>query len=200
MILVAATGNAGKLRELRTLLADPALDLRSLADYPDVPAVVEDGESFLANARRKAHAVARHVGLPALADDSGLEVDALGGLPGVRSARFAADAGGAAGDAANVALLLERLRSVPAERRSARFRCAIVVARPDGGELCAEGACEGRIAEAPRGGGGFGYDPVFLWGERTFAELDREEKDRVSHRAQAIAALRERLAAFLGPE
>ena len=198
MILVAATGNAGKLRELQALLADPAIALRSLADYPELPPVVEDGDTFLANARRKAHAVARHTGLPALADDSGLAVDALGGLPGVRSARFAADAGAGRGDAANVALLLERLRGVPAERRSARFHCAVVVARPDGRELVAEGTCEGRIAEAPRGSGGFGYDPVFLFGERTFAELSAAEKDRVSHRARAIAALRPRLKAFLG--
>ncbi|HSQ00904.1 MAG TPA: RdgB/HAM1 family non-canonical purine NTP pyrophosphatase [Candidatus Dormibacteraeota bacterium] len=197
MILVAATGNAGKLRELQALLADPAIALRSLADYPELPPVVEDGDTFLANARRKAHAVARHTGLPALADDSGLAVDALGGLPGVRSARFAADAGAGRGDAANVALLLERLRGVPAERRSARFHCAVVVARPDGRELVAEGTCEGRIAEAPRGSGGFGYDPVFLFGERTFAELSAAEKDRVSHRARAIAALRPRLKKFL---
>lgn len=197
MILVAATGNAGKLRELRALLADPGLALRSLADYPDLPALVEDGDTFLANARQKAQAVARQTGLPALADDSGLEVDALGGGPGVRSARFAADAGAGSGDAANVALLLERLRDVPPPRRTARFRCAIVVAHPDGRELVAEGSCEGRITTAPRGSGGFGYDPVFLFGARTFAEIAAEEKDRVSHRGRAIAALRERLAAFL---
>ena len=197
MILVAATGNPGKLRELRALLDDPALELRSLADYPGLDPAEENGESFLANARLKAHAVARHAGLPALADDSGLEVDALGGGPGVRSARFAADAGAGSGDAANVALLLDRLRTVPASERTARFRCAIVVALPDGRELVAEGTCEGRIAAAPRGSGGFGYDPVFLWGTRTFAEIGAEEKDRVSHRAQAIAVLRPRLAAFL---
>ncbi|MBX3027979.1 RdgB/HAM1 family non-canonical purine NTP pyrophosphatase [bacterium] len=197
MILVAATGNAGKLRELRALLDDPALTWRSLADYPELPPVVEDGDTFLANARRKAHALARHAGLPAIADDSGLAVDALGGLPGVRSARFAADAGAGSGDAANVALLLQRLRDVPAERRTARFHCAIVVANPDGRELLAEGRCEGRIAEAPRGGGGFGYDPVFVVGDRTFAEMSAAEKDRLSHRARAVAALRPRLRAFL---
>lgn len=197
MILVAATGNPGKRRELLALLADPELELRSLSDYPELPPLVEDGDTFLANARRKAHAVARHTGLPAVADDSGLEVDALGGLPGVRSARFAADAGAGSGDAANVALLLERLRDVPAARRTARFRCAIVVACPDGRELTAEGTCEGRIAAAPRGSGGFGYDPVFLSGARTFAEIGAEEKDRVSHRGRAIAALRPQLAEFL---
>ncbi|MFN8640662.1 MAG: RdgB/HAM1 family non-canonical purine NTP pyrophosphatase [Candidatus Binatia bacterium] len=197
MILVAATGNAGKLRELRALLADPALELRSLADFPQLPPLVEDGDSFLANARRKAHAVAGHAGLPAIADDSGLEVDALGGLPGVRSARFAADAGAGSGDAANVALLLQRLRGLPAAGRTARFRCVIAVARPDGRELLSDGACEGVIADAPVGSGGFGYDPVFLFGARTFAQLAAEEKDRVSHRGRAVAALRPRLAAFL---
>jgi XTP/dITP diphosphohydrolase len=200
VILVAATGNAGKLRELQALLADPAITLRSLADHPGLPPVVEDGDTFLANARRKAHAVARHTGLAALADDSGLAVDALGGLPGVRSARFAEDAGAGRGDAANITHLLERLRGVAAERRGARFHCAVVVAHPDGRELVAEGTCEGRIAETPRGSGGFGYDPVFLFGKRTFAELRATEKDGVSHRARAIAALRPRLEAFLSSD
>ena len=197
MILVAATANAGKLRELRTLLADPALDLRSLADYPELAPVVEDGDTFLANARLKAHAVARHTRLPALADDSGLVVDALNGQPGVRSARFAADAGAGRGDAANVALLLERLQGVPPHRRTAKFHCAVVVALPDGRELSVEGTCKGAIAPAPRGRGGFGYDPVFLLGARTFAEMNAAEKDRISHRGKAIAALRPKLAGFL---
>ena len=197
MILVAATGNAGKLGELRALLAGLPIALRSLADYPDAPAVVEDGDSFLANARLKAHAVARHSGEAALADDSGLEVDALDGMPGVRSARFAADAGAGCGDAANLDLLLERLLEVPAERRTARFRCALVIARPDGRELIADGTCEGVIAEFPRGHGGFGYDPVFLFGDRTFAEMTAAEKERVSHRAAAMASLRPRLIDFL---
>ena len=197
MILVAATGNAGKLSELRALLAGLDLDLRSLADLAGAPAVEESGDSFLSNARLKAHAIAAHAGLPALADDSGLEVDALGGAPGVRSARFARDAG--AGDAANVATLLARLRTVPPAQRAARFRCVVVVARPDGAELVADGACAGLIAAAPRGTAGFGYDPVFLYPPlgRTFAELARAEKDRVSHRAAAIAALRPQLVEFL---
>lgn len=199
MILVVATGNPGKRRELSALLALPGWTLRGLDEVPDAPAVVESGATFLANARLKAHALARHTGLPALADDSGLEVDALGGAPGVRSARFAADAGAGSGDAANIALLLARLRDVPAAQRTARFRCAVVVARPDGTELTAEGTCDGVITDAPRGSGGFGYDPVFLHPPlgRTFAELDAEEKDRISHRARAIAALRDRLHAFL---
>jgi len=202
VILVAATANPGKLRELAALLADSEITLRSLADFAAAPAVNESGETFVANARLKAHAAAAHTGSPALADDSGLEVDALGGLPGVRSARFAADAGAGSGDAANLALLLSRLRGVPEAARTARFRCAVVVARPDGAELIADGTCEGRIAEAPRGSGGFGYDPVFLAPSlgRTFAELSAAEKDRVSHRARAIAALRPHLAAFLRSE
>jgi len=199
VILVAATGNAGKLSELRALLAGLDLDLRSLADLAGAPAVEESGDSFLSNARLKAHAIAAHAGLPALADDSGLEVDALGGAPGVRSARFARDAGAGAGDAANVATLLARLRTVPPAQRAARFRCVVVVARPDGAELVADGACAGLIAAAPRGTAGFGYDPVFLYPPlgRTFAELARAEKDRVSHRAAAIAALRPQLVEFL---
>jgi XTP/dITP diphosphohydrolase len=196
VILVAATGNAGKLRELQTLLADPAIALQTLAGWRTSPRPRGRRHVF-SPARMKAHAVARRTGLPALANDSGLAVDALGGLPGVRSARFAEDAAAGRGDAANVALLLERLRDVPAEQRTARFHCAVVVARPDGAELIAEGTCEGIIAAAPRGRGGFGYDPVFLYGDRTFAEIDAEEKDRVSHRARAIAALRPRLGAFL---
>ncbi|MGD9764900.1 MAG: RdgB/HAM1 family non-canonical purine NTP pyrophosphatase [Candidatus Binatia bacterium] len=197
MTLVAATHNAGKLREFRALLGDVAVDLRSLAEFPGAPVVSEGGTTFVANARAKAYAIARHTGYPALADDSGLEVDALGGAPGVRAARFAADGGAGTGDRANVELLLQRLQHVPEPGRTARFRCAIVIAAPDGRELVAEGACEGSITTAPRGGGGFGYDPVFLYGTRTFAELEPAEKDAVSHRARALAALRPHLLAFL---
>jgi XTP/dITP diphosphohydrolase len=195
VILVVATHNAGKLREYRALLDDPQIELRSLADVPGAQIVAEDADSYVGNARAKAQALAAHCGLPALGDDSGLEVDALAGAPGVRSARFAADhiAGAAAGDdRANIALLLERLRGVAAERRTARFRCAIVVARPDGSEVVAEGVCDGVIIDAPRGTGGFGYDPVFLFPplNRTFAEIPSSEKDRISHRARAVANLR----------
>jgi len=198
-LLVAATTNAGKLRELTALLAGSGVAVRALADFPAAPPVAEDGDTFLANARLKAHAAARHCGVAALADDSGLEVDALAGLPGVRSARFAADAGAGSGDAANVTLLLARLAAVPTAARTARFRCAVVVARPDGAELHAEGTCEGVIAAAPRGAGGFGYDPVFVarGSAHTFAELAAAEKDRLSHRARALAALRGRLPEFL---
>jgi XTP/dITP diphosphohydrolase len=200
--LVVATANAGKLREFRALLGDLGIELRSLLDVADVPTIAEDGDTYLANARAKAHAVAAHCGVPALADDSGLEVDALGGAPGVRSARFAADAmhrHAPTDDRTNVAFLLGRLRGLTDDRRAARFRCVIVVAHPDGRELVAEGVCEGIIAQAPDGAGGFGYDPVFVCPPlaRTFAELAPEEKDRVSHRAQAVAQLRPRLLGFL---
>lgn len=195
MTLLIATHNAGKLREYRALLAHLGVELRWLAQVADAPAVDETGNSYLANARAKAQALAAHTGLPALADDSGLEVDALGGAPGVRSARFAADAiqGALPGDErANLTLLLERLRGVPHERRSARFRCTIVVAHPGGRELIADGTCEGLITSVPRGGAGFGYDPVFFHPAlgRTFAELTAAEKNQVSHRARAVGQLR----------
>jgi XTP/dITP diphosphohydrolase len=197
-----ATANPGKLRELRELLAGLDLELRGLADYPGAPIAAEDADTYLANARAKAAALAAHSGLPALADDSGLEVDALGGRPGVRSARFADDAGKPGSgdtDADNRSLLLERLRDVPEPARGARFRCVIAVVRPEGRELSAEGVCEGVIATAPRGSGGFGYDPLFFYPAlaRTFAELSQAEKQRVSHRANAIAALRDNLLGFL---
>lgn len=202
MILVIATTNRGKLREYRTLLDGLDIELRSLSDFAAPPQVAEDGDTYLVNARLKAHAVAAHCGLPSLADDSGLEVDALDGAPGIRSARFAADNSPAArpgDDRANLALLVERLQGVPAERRTARFRCAIVVAHPDGRELAVAGTCEGLLTEQPRGGGGFGYDPLFVYPPlgRTFAELPAEEKDRVSHRALAVRALRPHLRQFL---
>jgi XTP/dITP diphosphohydrolase len=198
--LAIATANPGKLREFRVLLAGLGITLRSLADFPPAPAPDESAATYRDNARAKARALAARVGLPALADDSGLEVDALGGAPGVRSARFAADAGGTGTtDADNVGLLLAQLAAVPEARRTARFRCTIVVARPDGRELVTGGTCDGTIALAPRGRGGFGYDPIFFFPPlgRTFAELPGEEKDRVSHRAAAVAALRPALLAFL---
>ncbi len=199
MTLVLATANAGKVRELRALLADLDIPIRTLAEFAGGPSVAETAPSYLGNARAKAHAVASFCGLPALADDSGLEVAALGGAPGVRSARFAADALGETGDHANTALLLSRLEGVPDARRTARFRCVVVVARADGAELSAEGVCEGRIASAPTGDAGFGYDPVFVYPPlgRTFAELTADEKDRVSHRAHAIAQLKSSLSGFI---
>lgn len=205
--LVIATRNAGKRREYAALLRGLDLCLRDLSEFPAAPDVAEDAPTYAENARAKALAAARCTGLPALGDDSGLEVDALDGAPGVRSARFAADwvaAGGGApagetADARNLNLLLHRLRDVAASERGARFRCVIAVATADGRALVVEGTCAGHIARAPRGRNGFGYDPVFVLAgdRRTFAELSAAEKHAVSHRAAACAALRAQLAAFL---
>lgn len=196
--LVVATANRGKIRELSELLADLDLDLVALSDFADAPPVDESADSYVGNARLKARAAAHHTGLPALADDSGLEIDALGGAPGVRSARFAADHGGGDGDADNTALVLRKLEAVGETERAARFRCAIVLATPDGRELVAEGTCEGRIALRASGAAGFGYDPVFYYPplRATFAELDPAAKRAVSHRAEACQKLREQLPAF----
>jgi len=192
--LVLASGNRGKLRELAALLGPLGLQLEPQAQFGVQPAQ-ETGRSFAENALSKARHAALGSGLAALADDSGLEVDALGGRPGVHSARYA---GQDANDAANVRKLLEELRTVPAERRTARFRCvlALVRAADDPVPLLCEGTWDGRIATAPAGTAGFGYDPVFLVVPlgRTVAQLAPEEKNALSHRAQAlhqlVAALR----------
>jgi XTP/dITP diphosphohydrolase len=188
MDLVLASGNRGKAREIGALLAPLGWDLVSQAEL-GVAEVVETGATFAENALLKARHAAAATGRAALADDSGLEVDALGGAPGVHSARYA----GGAGDAANVAKLLAALRDVPAARRTARFRCvlALVRAADDPAPLIAEGAWEGAIALAPRGTHGFGYDPVFLVPELglTAAELEPAAKNARSHRGQALARL-----------
>jgi XTP/dITP diphosphohydrolase len=190
--LLVATTNPGKLRELAAILDGLPVELAGLAEVAGpggVPQVEETGATFLDNALLKARAYAAWSGLAAVADDSGLEVDALGGEPGVRSARYA---GEDAGDAANLAKLLDALEGVPAERRTARFRCAAVLADPSGATWHAEAAWEGRLLDTPRGEGGFGYDPVFVpdgW-DRTSAEVDAATKNAASHRARAFAALR----------
>ena len=191
--VVLASGNAGKLAEIRALLAGSGIELVPQSDF-DVPEVEETGTTFVENAIIKARHAAGYAGLPAIADDSGLEVDALGGAPGVRSARFA---GPDADDAANNRLLLERLSGLTAAQRSARFRCVMVFlphpASP--APVIREATWEGRIGEAPRGENGFGYDPLFLpAGEAgTLAELPPEKKNRLSHRGQALRALLETL-------
>ncbi len=196
--IVLASANPKKADELRAILSASGLDVELLGRPDDVAEVVEDAPDFVGNARLKAVALAGATGEWALADDSGLEVDALGGEPGVRSARFA---GASADDAANVDRLLAELGRVgavdPAER-SARFRCTIVLRSPDGVELVAEGAVEGRVLDGPRGAGGFGYDPVFVPDEgdgRTFAEMTAAEKHAISHRGRALTALVARLTA-----
>jgi XTP/dITP diphosphohydrolase len=189
--LVVATSNPGKLREIRELLAGVDVVLRCLGDLPPVE-LPEEGDDYEENARVKACTVAAAVGLAALADDSGLEVEALGGAPGPRSARYG---GPALDDAGRVAHLLEALSGVVPERRRARFVCVAAWADPSGDDVTAVGTCEGRILEAPRGVGGFGYDPVFQPdGEIvSMAELPPERKNALSHRARAFRALAARL-------
>lgn len=190
MRVLLATGNAGKLREYRRMLSGlQGLELESLETLGCELEVVEDGDSFYANALKKAGAAARASGLLAMADDSGLEVDALQGQPGVRSARYA---GEGASDAQNNEKLLTALAGLESVDRTARFRCAIVVVGANGEELAhTEGSCEGRIAETASGTEGFGYDPVFIPEGRsvTMAQLAPEEKNQISHRAEAVAAL-----------
>ncbi len=203
MRLLVATRNAGKRREYQELLAGLGLLLVTLDELGIDHEVDETGATFCENAVLKAEGYAVSSGLPTLADDSGLEVDALGGAPGVRSARFGGPA--AAGDAGRYRLLLEALRGVPDGRRTARFRCVIAVAWPGGAIDLAEGTCEGSIGWQPRGTCGFGYDPVFVLAGRreTMAELPPEEKNRISHRARAATALRpllERRLAGLPPD
>ncbi len=187
-----ASRNPKKREELASLLDGLGVTLLGPDDVPGAPEVVEDADTFLGNAHKKARAFADASGKPALADDSGLEVDALYGAPGVRSHRFA---GPDASDADNNRKLLDLLAGVPRESRRGRFRCAVVVVWPDGSSIESEGTCDGEILEEPRGGGGFGYDPLFLVPEhgKTFAELPSAVKNRASHRAKALAGIRSAL-------
>ena len=191
--LVVATTNRGKLREFAEILAPDGVTVVGIDDVAPGWTVVEDGETFAANAAIKARDLAARTGVPALGDDSGLEVDVLGGRPGVRSARYA---GEHAIDRENTALLLRELRDVPSAARGAAFRCALALAWPDGRLVEADGRCEGRIAHAPLGDGGFGYDPVFVdpASGLTFAELPADAKNAFSHRRRALDALRRALA------
>ena len=192
MRFVLATFNRDKARELEALLALPGLELVSLAEWPDAAAPIEDGATLLDNARIKARSALARTGLPAIADDTGLAVDALRGAPGVHTARFA---GPDATYEDNVAHLLRALEQVPAAARSARFQTCCVAAFPDGRDVVAEGQLEGRIATERRGTGGFGYDPVFeLPDGRMLAELSHDEKNAISHRGQAVKALAAALA------
>jgi XTP/dITP diphosphohydrolase len=198
--IVIATTNEGKLNELRALLGDLPLELLSVTDVlGDKPVIAEDGDTFDQNALVKARTISQATSLYALADDSGLEVEALGGRPGVRSARFAHER---ATDAENNAALLRELEEVGDDARRAKFRCVLALASPwalDEIETV-EGSCEGIIARAPRGSGGFGYDPLFIvpeLGDRAMAELSEDEKNSVSHRARAVRALRPVLARLI---
>jgi len=190
MRILIATMNTGKLLEYERLLAEvPGLELETMAALPEAIDVVEDRDTFRGNALKKAMKIATVSGMPCLADDSGLEVDALGGGPGVYSARYA---GEGSTDSENNAKLLDELSGIADDERTARFRCAIVIVDQSGRELAmAEGACEGRIGSEPRGSHGFGYDPLFVpeGYAQTMAELGPETKNEISHRAKAAAKL-----------
>ena len=187
-LLVLATRNAGKTREIREFLRDFPVEIKNLDDLGPIPSVEEDGTTFDENAYKKASFTAKVLGLPALADDSGLEVEALGGAPGVHSARYA---GQSATDAENNSKLMHKMDGET--NRTAAFTCVISIAVPSGAALTYEARCEGLIAETPGGNKGFGYDPVFYYPplKRTFAQLSAEEKNRVSHRGKALAELKE---------
>ncbi|WP_134699977.1 XTP/dITP diphosphatase [Ammoniphilus sp. YIM 78166] len=185
-LLVLATRNQGKVQELKHMLADTGIEVRGLQDYPDCPEVEEDGLTFQDNAIKKARTISEFLQLPALADDSGLEVDALDGRPGVYSARFA---GPQATDQDNNLKLLQLLEDIPMEKRQARFRCVLALALPgDSTVETWEGTCEGLISQEPRGNYGFGYDPLFLLADqgKMMAELTKEEKSSISHRGLAM--------------
>lgn len=189
MKLLIATHNRGKLKEFQELLDDPDFELLTLDDVGIGSDVEETGSTFDENARLKAVTYARQSGLLALGDDSGLQVDSLNGEPGVYSKRYA---GEGKSDAERNAFLLDKLKNTPPEKRTARFRCVIVIAEPDGEAWTTEGMCEGAIAFEPRGTNGFGYDPIFIVREdgRHLAELSSVEKNRVSHRGRAAAEAR----------
>jgi XTP/dITP diphosphohydrolase len=192
--LVLATRNRNKVIELVALLGDLGITIRTLDEFPDAPDVVEDGDTCEANAVKKARAIAESTGLPVVADDTGLEVDALGGRPGVYAARYAGD------DATyedNCRKLLRELTGVPREQRTARFLTVAAIALPSDGIRVAQGTLEGVIAEEVSGTLGFGYDPVFLIPElgKTLAQLPADQKNTISHRAKAFAKVREMLSA-----
>jgi len=194
--VVIATRNSGKLREIQAILAPLGLKILSLRDFPRIPEIIEDGQTFEENAVKKAAAVSRQTGRMAIADDSGLAVDALQGRPGVFSSRYA---GEKATDAERYQKLLKEMAGTPLGKRGATFMCAMAVAAPDGKAETVVGQCRGEIAFAPKGSHGFGYDPVFYLSERgkTMAELEPEVKNRISHRALALEKLKQLLPKFL---
>ena len=192
MEIVLATRNKKKVEEIRRITAGLPITVLSLDDFPGCPETVEDQDTFEGNAAKKALEVSRFTGKPALSDDSGLEVDALGGKPGVLSARYALDAA-SGNDPRNYQKLLRDLQTVPDEKRTARFVCCIVLALPDGRRNAFFGYAEGRISRVAEGEQGFGYDPVFVPAghDRTFAEMSSLEKDSLSHRGKALDKLRQ---------
>lgn len=185
--ILIATKNDGKLKEFKQIFEQKGIVVKSLKDINDDVEIVENGLSFEENARLKADRYAKPIGIPVLADDSGLEIDALNGRPGIFSARYAGDHN----DAANNAKVLSELGGIPDEKRTATFHSTVVVRKPDGSELVANGNLRGRILAVPRGDNGFGYDPLFFVEakNKTLAEMTREEKNKISHRALAIEDL-----------
>ena len=196
MDLILATRNEGKVSEFRHLLDGLDVNMTLLADHPEVSEIEEDADSFLENARKKAREVARITGSWTLADDSGLVVDALGGAPGVHSARYA---GKQSDYAANNEKLLREMADVPGGKRQARFVCTIVLISPEGDEWSVEGMCEGEIAREYKGSGGFGFDPLFHVPDlgKTMAELSMDAKNEISHRGKALRKIREILIEIL---
>ena len=194
--ILLATANAGKVREILDVLGDLPVKIRRLSEFPGLPEAVESGVTFEDNAAIKAMHYARLTGIVTLAEDSGIEIDALGGAPGIYSARFS---GGHGDDAANNAKVIELLHGVPEEQRTGRFRCVCVTASADGVIAKAEGTIEGRILDELRGSGGFGYDPLFFVPELgcTTAELPREQKNRISHRGKALRAIKPQIEDWL---
>ncbi|HET6453557.1 MAG TPA: XTP/dITP diphosphatase [Armatimonadota bacterium] len=196
MDIVVATRNKKKLEELKSLLSDMPIDVLSLLDFPNLPETPETGNTFAENAELKAKAAAQATGRIALADDSGLEVDALGGQPGILSSRFA---GPEATDREKYMRILDLLEGVPDEERTARFKAAVAIATLEGETVLVEGTCEGRIAREPRGENGFGYDPIFYLPDLglTMAQLPASEKNRISHRARALQSAKKVLRELL---
>lgn len=191
MKILIATHNKHKLTEMERILAPMGYEVVTDTDIGiTLTDVEETGTTFIENARIKAESGCKESGLPCIADDSGLCVDALGGAPGVYSARYSGEHGN---DEANIVKLLNELKDVPDEKRTAHFQCSICVSFPDGEEITAHGKCEGKIGYEKRGENGFGYDPVFMVGDKSFAELTSAEKDAISHRGNALKALREKL-------
>lgn len=193
--VIVATRNKGKIREIREALKGLGLRIYALSDFSDVPEIEEDGKSFAENALKKAHFYSKYFGKLTIADDSGLEVDGLGGLPGIYSARYAGE--GASGQENNQKLLRE-MQGLPVSKRGARFRCIIAAVSHDGKEAVAEGSCKGRIGFKEKGKKGFGYDPLFVLpnSKKTMAELSLEEKNAISHRGKAIRKIRRIIQSF----
>lgn len=195
MEVVVATQNKGKIREIREVLKGLDLRIYALTDFSNIPKIEEDGNSFSENALKKARFYSQHFGKLTLADDSGLEVDCLKGLPGIYSARYA---GKGASSRDNNQKLLKEMEGVPFLKRGARFKCVIAIVSPDGREAVTEGTCRGRIGFKGKGKRGFGYDPLFILtkSERTMAELSLKEKDKISHRGKALRKIKKIITNF----